>query len=177
MKMRVNDRLRRVAFVLLVSTWALVTSAAETTPLPSGSTKSGTEAAHRGYVGLANPADWALPQVTISLTSDIGKLPYGQVYATARQRVLHYRFPVPDGTYKVRVHFLQAVGGATKNEVGLSAAANGVKIVDNLDVYAAKEKAKELPSDVVAKTGEADVASRNGMLGSMGRPVSLSNEP
>ena len=85
---------------------------------PKRPTKSGTEAAHWGYIGLANPADWALPQVTISPTSDIGKLPYGQVYATARQRVLHYRFPVPDGTYKVRVHFLQAVGGPRRTKSG-----------------------------------------------------------
>ena len=154
----------RAIFLLVVLTAMSGLSATAATPPPRPPTERETEAAHWGYVGLANPADWALPQVTISPTSDIGKLPYGQVYATARQRVLHYRFPVPDGTYKVRVHFLQAVGGATKNEVGLSASANGVNIVDNQDVYAAKEKAKELPSDVVAKTSEADVASKGGQI-------------
>ena len=39
-----------------------------------------------------------------------------------------------------------------------------MNIVDNQDVYAAKEKAKELPSDVVAKTSEADVASKGGQI-------------
>jgi hypothetical protein len=105
-----TSRLARVAVMLLASTWAFVASAAEpkaTSPAQTG------KAARWGYVGLANPPDWALPQVTIAPTSDIGKLPYGQVYATARQRVLHYRFPVPDGTYKVRVHFLQAAGSGT----------------------------------------------------------------
>jgi hypothetical protein len=157
----VGAAVARVAVVLLASTWALLASAAE--PKEKAPAQTG-ETSRWGYVGLANPADWALPQVTIAPASVIGKLPYGQVYATARQRVLHYRFPVPDGTYKVRVHFLQAVGGATKNEAGLSASANGVKIVDNQDVYAAREKAKELPSDVVAKTSEADVEGTGGKI-------------
>jgi hypothetical protein len=154
----------RVAVLLMASTWAFVVSAGAATPPAGAPARSGTEAVRWGYVGLANPADWALPQVTISPTSDIGKLPYGQVYATARQRVLHYRFPVPDGAYKVRIHFLQAVGGATKNDVGLSVAANGVKIIDSLDVFVAKEKAKELPADVVARASEADVETKNGQI-------------
>jgi hypothetical protein len=80
-------------------------------------------------------------EVVIAPTSDIGKLPYAQVYATARCRVLHYRFPVPDGAYKVRVHFLQAVGGTTRNEAGLSVAANGTKIVESIRGVCGKEPA------------------------------------
>jgi len=167
MRMRVNYRLARVAIVLLASTWAFVASAATAAPPPIAPTKGGTEAARWGYVGaLANPGS---PEVIIAPASDIGKLPYWQVYATARCRVLHYRFPVPDGTYKVRVHFLQAADGATKNNVGLSVAANGVKIVDNLDTFVTKTpdgppRKVELPSDIVAKTQEADVESKGGQI-------------
>jgi len=167
MRMRVNYRSARVAVVLMVSTLAFVASAVAATPPPIASTKSGTEALRWGYVGaLASPGT---PEVIIAPTSDIGKLPYWQVYATARCRVLHYRFPVPDGAYKVRVHFLQAAGGATKNDAGLSVAANGVKIVDNLDTFVAKApdgppRKVELPADVVAKTQEADVESKNGQI-------------
>ncbi len=140
------------------------TSAAE----PQDKTPAQTgQAARWGYVGaLASPGS---PEAVIAPTSDIGKLPYAQVYATARCRVLHYRFPVPDGTYKVRVHFLQAAGGTTKNNVGLSVVANGMKIVDNLEIYVAGNpggppRKVELPADIVAKTSEAEVASKNGQI-------------
>jgi hypothetical protein len=158
---------KRAIFLLLVLAAMTGLSAAETTPPPIAPTKGGTEAARWGYVGaLANPGS---PEVIIAPASDIGKLPYWQVYATSRCRVLHYRFPVPDGAYKVRVHFLQAAGGATKNNAGLSVTANGTKIIDNLDTYVAKApdgppRKVELPSDVVAKTNEADVESRNGQI-------------
>jgi hypothetical protein len=161
------QRLASSALFLLALTAITSARVAETTPPPGDPTKSGTEAARWGYVGaLANPG---APEVLIAPTSDIGKLPQGQVYATSRCRVLHYRFHVPDGTYKVRVHFLQAAGGATKNEAGLSVAAHGTKIVHNLDHYVTRTpdgppRKVELPSDVVAKTGEADVESKNGQI-------------
>ena len=157
----------RALFLLLALTAMTGLSAAETTPPQIAPTKGGTEAARWGYVGaLANPG---APEVIIAPASDISKLPYWQIYATSRCRVLHYRFPVPDGTYKVRVHFLQAADGATKNNVGLSVAANGTKIVDNLDTFVAKTpdgppRKVDLPTDVVAKTSEADVESRNGQI-------------
>jgi len=157
----------RAIFLLAVLAAMSGLYAAAATPSPDTPTKSGTEAVRWGWVGaLANPGS---PEAIIAPTSEIGKLPYGQVYATARQRVLHYRFPVPDGDYKVRVHFLQAGAGATKNNVGLSASANGVKIVDNLDTYVAKApdgppRKVDIPADIVAKTAESDVQSKGGQI-------------
>ena len=126
--------MKQLAIVLLVSSWASCTFAEETVILPGASTTNGTEGSRWGFVGAPN-VEWKYASVPIDPASDIGELPQGQIYATSREKVMHYRFPVPDGLCKIRVHFLQAVGGTNKNNGGLSVVANGKTLAENPEVY------------------------------------------
>jgi len=163
MKLRAKSSMRLAVITLLVSSWANVAPAAVSTTSPTTSPRSGTEPSLWGFVGMPN-AEWRYVSVPIDPSSDIGKLPNGQIYATCREKVMHYRFPVPDGLYTVRVHVLQAVGGATKNNAGVSVIANGKTIAENLEVYVPGSKQKALPPDIVATSREAEVACTNGQV-------------
>ncbi len=163
MNLHAKSSIRLVVITLLGSSWACVAPAAESTPLPTTPSRSGVESARWGFVGVPN-AEWRYVNVAIDPASDIGKLPNGQIYGTCREKVMHYRFPVPDGLYKVRVHFLQAVGGTNKNNAGLSVIANGTTIAENLEVYVPGAKQGAMPPDVVATSRQTEVACTNGQI-------------
>jgi len=84
-------------FTSFTATDGLPSSSASTVPgisFTSGEIRAG-EAIGWGYVGPASPAGWMLPMVGMGVTSGIGKLPCGRIYARSGIPPLYCRFEGP----------------------------------------------------------------------------------
>jgi hypothetical protein len=138
--------------------------------LSSSSLAQATDEPGWSYTGRPNREGRSTVTVGAAAT-EVASLPFSGIFTTFTSQPLHYRFNVPDGTYTVRLHYLQAVR-AEKNNAGISAVANGVSIVSESSVWLinfpsympAKDKVNELPAGVVAKSQEAEVKSKDGKI-------------
>jgi hypothetical protein len=109
------------------------------------------------------------PPRPIAADSELAQSPIAGIYTGCRQGALSYRFAVPDGTYHVRLHYLKAAGGPTKNNAGFSASVNGTTLVTRAPMWVplrnfAVQLPKEIPADLVAKVQETDVDTKDGHI-------------
>jgi hypothetical protein len=101
--------------------------------------------------------------------SALAQSPIADIYHGCRQGALSYRFTLPEGTYHVRLHYLKAEGGTTKNNSVFAAAANGSTIVEHDPMWTPLKTypdglPKQIPADVVARVQEADIATKDGAI-------------
>ncbi len=124
-----------------------------------------TDAAYRVNVGGREYVDpqgrrWQAddhfsdPGLGEALNVDVAGTDLDPLYQTMRyacqQRRLSYRFPVPAGRYRVRLHFAEIEPDAFAGKWLMDVQVEGAKVLANLDVYAEAGLRRALIKEAVA---------------------------
>lgn len=137
--------------------------------------------AFAALLGAAQDAGWSVvgrpqtprPPLPLVAGSAVASLANAEIFTQQRFQPMRYRFAVPDGTYLVRLHYLQAPQqGATgvKNNGELAATANGIVILDRAAQWIAGPVPthgapdREVPAGVVPKVAQGEVVATGGTL-------------
>jgi len=160
-----NPRIRANVAHLILSCLAIASAStlmAETTPSSTAANAAATP--DSTWVVYTQDVNWIPKPLPFAPDSQLQKSPIAAILTQYRPRLLSYQFPVPDGTYKVRLHFLVADPGVKLTNGVLVAAVNGVGITNDIAIWVPGQKDTNIPVNVAAMFKEVEVAARNGKI-------------
>ena len=89
----------------------------------------------------------------IATTHLIGGTSDSDLYREVRNNFTRYSFEVPNGAYRVRLHFVDILSHHPGN-TALSVSIQGVSVIDNLDIFERVERDYALPYQFLASVGD-----------------------
>lgn len=130
---------------------------------PAGKLDEAATQPDASWIVICNDTNaiWKLP---IAADAPLAKSPIAGVFTQRRPRVMSYQFTVPNGTYKVRVHFLQAEKTDKNADPVQVAVANGVVITTDVVPWGPNAKDLSIPATVSSVCKEVEAVAKNGKL-------------